>query len=477
MKIWRLVSFFSLLAFAFSSRVANAVESGFMVGTRDNIVLLGDSITADGHYGQLIQNAVDARYPERQIRVLSRGSHGDTARGALKRVEIDVVQWRPSWVLINFGVNDVGQYTREEFLHHYETLINRISRDTSAKIAIVSPIYQDRDEEAPKMRDLVAGLMELATKYNALYIPVYETARRLRPTLPAGVKYAVDGSHPNAIGYQFFAQTILQAMKFPLDRKILELPVPVGRVAAAGAKNLVGQSFILRLPQPVQVQITAPDLAKGIAKRAAEPIKIDGKLNEWDKSAPMLLGRNEQMVWGVVSWPRDHFRARAYSTYDDDAWYFGIDVEDSVIRGGAMPRFVVARDCVEVCIDARPQGERVAKPDFIYPNKTQVAQLIVAPATDEVPQAMVYMGNGDKTFIEGTTVASSVTKLGYQIELRVPKAHFANTTLSAGAQIGLDFAVVDVDRDDNYLEANSLRWSGSTASSFSTREFGNLSLE
>lgn len=478
MKIRRILGFCCLLALLCVGAVQAAdKDKGFMVGPRENIVLLGDSITADGHYGQFIQNAIDARYPERQIRVLSRGSHGDTARGSLQRLEMDVVQWRPAWVLINFGINDVNSYSPAEFLQIYEALINRISRDTSAKIGIVSPIYQDTDEESPKLREMVAGLAALAKRYDAVYMPVYETTKRLRPTIPAGIAYAPDGTHPNDIGYQIFAQIILQALKFPLDKKPIDLAISTLRVTSNVDKNLAGQNFVLALPQPVRVQITNPFVPEGVAKLAANPIQLDGKLDEWDKSAPMFLGRPNQMVWGVMSWPRDHFGANTYATYDNEAFYFGIDVQDPVVRGGANPRFVVARDCVEVCLDLRSEADRKENPQFTYVGQRQVSQLIAAPATNEVPQAMLYIGNGDATFIAGATIASSVTSLGYQLELRLPKKNFTGAQLAAGTQVGFDFAVVNVDRDDNYLEATSLRWSGSTASSFSTREFGTLILE
>lgn len=457
--------------------VGAAVETpSFLVGHRENIVLLGDSITADGHYGQLMQDAMDTRYPERQIRVLSRGSHGDTARRALERLDVDVVQWRPSWVLINFGINDVNGYSVEEFLAHYEVLVNRISRDTSAKIGIVSPLYQDRDTESPKMRELVEGLQKLALKYGVLYVPLYETVRQLRPGIPAGVRYAPDGSHPKVLGYQMFAQTILQALQYPAATGPLSVSVPVTRVTGGGQAPVAGQQFVLPLPQPLQVQLAAPQRPSAQTQRATKPIQVDGKLDEWDQSAPLLLDKPEQRIWGVLSWPRDSFRARAFTTYDDEAWYFGIEVDDSVLLNTPAPRHVVDRDCVEVCLDLRPQAERAAKPAVNFARVPRIAQLILAPAGGEIAQAQVLMGNGDASVLQGVTVASSVTRRGYQMEMRLPKSQFPEPGMRQGTAIGFDFAVVNVDRNSRYLEAVSFRWSGSNSGSFSTREFGNLTL-
>lgn len=49
--------------------------------------------------------------------------------------------WKPDWVLINLGVNDLGHFSTEEYLTNYEVMINRIYRDTKAKIVLMSFIY------------------------------------------------------------------------------------------------------------------------------------------------------------------------------------------------------------------------------------------------------------------------------------------------------------------------------------------------
>ena len=120
---------------------ANILAADFAVGPRDNIVVLGDSITSEGSYAQYIQDLIDEAYPDRLMRVIARGVHGDTARGAYERTEIDVTRWRPDWVLLNFGINDVGRFSTEEFLVHYERLINRVLRPARQRPVLVSRLH------------------------------------------------------------------------------------------------------------------------------------------------------------------------------------------------------------------------------------------------------------------------------------------------------------------------------------------------
>lgn len=456
-----------------------AGAANFPVGTRENIVIFGDSITANGEYGQIMQDLIDARYPERQIRVLSHGSHGDTVQGSFRRVEEDVVAWHPAWVIINLGINDVGGYTTDDFIYNYTMLINRLQRDTTAQIAICSPLFQEQPTVNPRMTEYVAALRQLAKKTGSRYVPLYETMKQLRPTLPATVNYTADGTHPNTVGNWMLAETILNAMDFPLSRKPIAIAVPARRANFAQSEEIAGTKFTLALPTPVQVTLTKAPLQAALCPRAKKPIVIDGKLGEWDTTTPMTLHDPDQRVWGVVKWGADRYDARAYTCYDDQAWYFAIDVDDTLVRNPANPRNVVSRDCIELCLDLRSTEEVKAEPwvkQFASPSKLHVYQYVIAPASSETPQAQLFKGNGDPNMLDGVTVASAPTPRGYVLEVRVPAKHFPGASLQPGMVVGLDFAAVNVDRQDNYLSAVEFRWSGSGSSSFSTREFGTLTL-
>ena len=81
----------------------------FLPQSKQTIVCFGDSITAMNQYGPMMQDMINDAFPQRDILVLNRGVSGDTARGALGRVDSDIVAAKPDWVLINFGYERSAQ--------------------------------------------------------------------------------------------------------------------------------------------------------------------------------------------------------------------------------------------------------------------------------------------------------------------------------------------------------------------------------
>jgi len=458
-------------------------KAPFVVGARENVVILGDSITADGRYAELVQRAIDATYPERQIHVISSGASGDTVPRAVARLESDVVVWRPSWVIINLGINDLGQYSVDEYLQHYENLLNRITRDTGAQIAIMSFIYPDRDAglDRKKAAAFVAGIKALAARYHCRYLPGYETFRAIRPTLPKGVMYAPDGIHPNLLGYHIFSEVVLAGMAFPLANATRELSLPDTRVAPIddpGAPALIGTQFTLALPQPIHVTVTPYTPPTTSVPRAGKPVKIDGQLDEWDLTNPLVIDQPAMQVGGTLRWGFDRrATGRAYTSYDDMAWYCAIMVETPQVIGKPVNEFTVTCDCVEVMVDLRTSEERAAANTTTFAGRPmpRVAQYVLFPAVDGVP-ASVEVGGGDKAMKQDVTVASSLTKTGYILEMSVPAHLFANGVIPAGATYGLDITIDDVDRYRRWPDLVQMRWSGSQYSFFSTAEYGKMTL-
>ncbi len=453
----------------------------FLLKQRDIVVVLGDSITTDGRYTQLVQNFIDARFPKKQIRFISAGASGDTVRGSFLRLDRQVTVWNPDWVLINLGVNDLGHYSVAEYLMNYEAMINRIYRDTHAQIGIMSFIYFDRDhQDTTKQEAYIAGLKALARKYGCLYIPCYETFKAIRPALPKGVRYANDTIHPNIFGYWMFAESILKALNYPFDGKPINLNMPVTRLTAnpASLESRIGQTFSVALPDPLKVTITKFVPNTVTVPRTPHPLTIDGKLKDWDLSHPMLLDRPDQQSGGVIKWGQDQRTAKAYACYDDKAWYFAIVVNTPVVVNTPDAKSVI-RDCVELCLDLRSPQEKAAEgakaPDFLQYHFPHVVQYLLSPATQQAP-LWVSKGSGDAEMLKGVKVASSLTNTGYIIEMAVPAAQFPGGVITPGTTFGLDFTVDDVDRFEDWSDLTQMRWSGSQYSFFSTLEFGQMTL-
>jgi lysophospholipase L1-like esterase len=470
-----------LLVFAalWATVVAVAAPS-VPIGPRENVVILGDSITADGRYAQMVQDFLDTRYPERHIHVIATGASGDTVPRALARLDADVTPWHPSWVLINLGINDLGQYTPAEYLYHYDSLLDRITRDTGARIGIMSFIYPDRDGgDRTKEEAFVAGLQALAKKHDALYIPCYETFRRLRPTLPRDVRYAPDGVHPVQLGYWIFAETILQAWKYPFNKAPITLTMPVTRLASVdnpNAEKLIGTTFTVGVPQPLRITVTPYIPPQATAVRAKTPVIVDGKLTEWALLHPIPLAMPAQRSGGVRALTAPARNTRAYAAYDDHGLYFAFVVDTPYLYNKPTSTSIM-RDSIELHLDLRAPNERAAAKSTSLFTAKHAAQLLLYPASADVPKAGVEKGSGDAALLEGVQIASTPTKTGYQLECCIPKAQFPANGLVAGARYGLDITIDDLDRFERWCDLVQDRWTGSQYSFFSVLEFGVLNLE
>lgn len=73
------------------------------------VCFLGDSITNRGQFQNTIYNYYLTRFPEWTIRFVNAGRSGDSAGGALGRLQEDVVDRKPTSVAVMFGMNDVNR--------------------------------------------------------------------------------------------------------------------------------------------------------------------------------------------------------------------------------------------------------------------------------------------------------------------------------------------------------------------------------
>lgn len=73
------------------------------------VTFVGDSITHDGRWHRCIGDFYATRFPERRIVFINAGLAGDTAGGALGRLDDDVLRWKPSTAVVMLGMNDCGR--------------------------------------------------------------------------------------------------------------------------------------------------------------------------------------------------------------------------------------------------------------------------------------------------------------------------------------------------------------------------------
>ena len=177
MKLIRHLIALFVLAQSLPAQTASPFQAG------DRWCVLGDSITHGGRYQHFIYLFYATRFPDRTIDIFNCGISGDSASGALRRLDDDVLIHKPTVVSIMLGMNDVGRNLYEP--------------------GSPSPEVEKHREKA--LTDHAQNMKQLAEKLTAsgarlIFLtptPFDDTSTMEKPNLP-GVNHALAISANNA---------------------------------------------------------------------------------------------------------------------------------------------------------------------------------------------------------------------------------------------------------------------------------------
>ena len=212
----------------------------------ETVCLLGDSITARGATQTIISDYYLTRFPERTVRFVNAGRSGDSAGGALGRLEEDLLAKRPTSVSIMFGMNDVnrGSYIpnpdaakkgqQQQALDGYkanmEKLVARIRAEAGdPKLYFLTPspfdqtVVLEKENNQPGCNDGLgrcAGIVrEIAQKNDATVVDFHApmTALNLEQQQkdPKWTIIGADRVHPSAPGHLMMAWLFLKTQGAP----------------------------------------------------------------------------------------------------------------------------------------------------------------------------------------------------------------------------------------------------------------------
>ena len=214
----------------------------------DRIVFAGDSVTdmgsakpvgeSDGDelgfgYVRIIDNMLQAWYPERNIRVSNAGISGNTSRDLLERFERDVISLQPQWVSICIGINDVWrqfdtpampecQVSPKEYEANMAAMIHS-SKAIAKGVIVCSPYYMEpcREDKMRKRMDIYTEICrELAQKYDCIFVDFQKMYDRYF-FHQHSCFIAWDRVHPNQKGATLMAREILRKCGFDFNKESL----------------------------------------------------------------------------------------------------------------------------------------------------------------------------------------------------------------------------------------------------------------
>lgn len=204
----------------------------FALKDGDTVVFLGDSITASRAYGEIVERYTLQSYADRRVRFYNAGQGGDTAQGALKRLDRDVLSHKPTVVTVCFGINDIGWGTKaspENIQVYYDGMreITKRCQKAGARVFLLGPVATKLDPKAANETDsgtlsqMSDNVMKIAKEEGATPIPLYSEFQKIewaiRKTgrekdLPT---HAPDGIHLAELGNLSVAYILLKGMGAP----------------------------------------------------------------------------------------------------------------------------------------------------------------------------------------------------------------------------------------------------------------------
>ena len=198
----------------------------------DQIVALGDSITAGGGYLRYAEQVLAANYPQLNTpKIINAGVSGNKAENMIARFEKDVLARKPTIVTINVGINDVWHRLKnphdDAVLKIYRENVTKMvdkAQGAGARVILLAPtvIQENPDAEGNKRLPLYVNAMrEIAAEKKCQFMDLHAmflAALKHKPASEKGNWLTGDGVHMKPLGNAIMALGILRAVGVPDEK-------------------------------------------------------------------------------------------------------------------------------------------------------------------------------------------------------------------------------------------------------------------
>ena len=187
-------------------------ENQSIAPTSNNIVFMGDSIT------EFWKTNDPTFFSENPF--IDRGISGQTTSEMLHRFQQDVIDLKPSTVVILAGINDIaensGPITLNEILENIKAMV-ALANENHVKVILCSVLPANKFNWKPNIKpeDKVIELNQLIENYaiqnKILYVDYY--SKMVDDEKGLQLQYGEDGVHPNLEGYKVMEGILLPYLK------------------------------------------------------------------------------------------------------------------------------------------------------------------------------------------------------------------------------------------------------------------------
>lgn len=172
------------------------------------IIFLGDSLTDEGEWGELLENP----------NIKNRGIGGDTTDSVLNRLDA-IVESKPKKLFLMVGVNDLinDHKSVEQTLTGYKQILTKLQNQTPHTKVFIQSVLPVNNQVTRYWQDnknvlqFNLELRKVAKEFSYEYIDVYSHLSDSQNQLD--VRYTLDGLHLNGQGYLMWKQAIEKSVK------------------------------------------------------------------------------------------------------------------------------------------------------------------------------------------------------------------------------------------------------------------------
>lgn len=234
--------------------------AGLLLKKGDRLAICGDSITEQKRYSVLLETYLTACLPDLEITCRQYGWSGEQAAGFLKRLQSDVLRFKPTIATTCYGMNDFRYVPYDEAIaaeyRKNQTAIVKTFKDSGSRVVLGSTGIIDSvphwvKSAAGTQKDLNLALskfrnidIEIAKSESVAFADVY------RPMLLAdhsakkqfGPGFQVsgkDGVHPDWAGQVIMAYAFLKGLGVDGDLGSISFDETTGKATAANGHEVL----------------------------------------------------------------------------------------------------------------------------------------------------------------------------------------------------------------------------------------------
>lgn len=164
--------------------------------TPDDIVLIGDSLIAQGHWQDWLG----------RTQVRNFGIGGDTTVAMFRRLRM-ITRAEPRAIIVQIGTNDLrGGAKPSLILKNYERILARIRAESPSTLLVVMSLPPKQSRFADQVWQINKAQKVLAERYGGLFVDLFEPLRDRYGGFER--RYTTDFVHFSARGYRVVAEEL-----------------------------------------------------------------------------------------------------------------------------------------------------------------------------------------------------------------------------------------------------------------------------